>query len=142
MWPSYGVAVRDQRVGGKRAPLISPQRLALPLRRLAIGDVQPGARYRDLDRSERAGQRPRPAAVAVARNADFSFIARLLASLVPRAGQDCIELAMDQFFDEPARAGAHLGLDRIKPVVEKINSPPDPWLRRIRNAYPVVSHIH
>ena len=58
----------DQRVGGKRTPLVSPQRLALPLRRLAVGSVQPGARHGDLDRAERAGQRPRPAPVAVAGN--------------------------------------------------------------------------
>jgi hypothetical protein len=35
-------------------------------------------------------------------------------------------------FDEPTRPSAHLDLDRIKPVVEKINSHLDCRLRRIR----------
>ena len=55
------VGAGDQRVGGERAALIGPQRLALPLRRLAIGGVQPGARHRDLGLAEGARQRARPA---------------------------------------------------------------------------------
>src|SRR5205814_210698 len=47
----------DQRVGNKRAPLIGPQRLALPLRRPAIGSVQPGARHLDLHLAEASQQR-------------------------------------------------------------------------------------
>ncbi len=43
-----------------------PRAIPLPLS-AALLDRQPGARHRDFDRSERAGQRPRPAAVAVAR---------------------------------------------------------------------------
>jgi hypothetical protein len=46
------VGARDQRIGNKRAPLIGPQRLALPLRRLAISSVQPGARHLDLHPAE------------------------------------------------------------------------------------------
>ena len=126
------IAARDQRVGGQRAPLVGPQRLALPLRRLAVGGVQPGARHRDLDRAERARQRPRPAAVAVARNARTFFIAGHLASPVTRACQHSVKLAADQLFDELTRPSAHLGLDRIKPVVEKINSHLGCRLRRIR----------
>jgi hypothetical protein len=34
------IAARNQRVGGQRAALIGPQRLALPLSRLAVGSVQ------------------------------------------------------------------------------------------------------
>ena len=126
------IAARDQRVGGKRAPLVSPQRLALPLRRLAVGGVQPGARHRDLDRAERAGQRPRPAAVAVAGNVRTCFIAGHLASPVTRPGKHRVELAADQLFDEVTRPSPHRGLDRIKPVVEKINSHLGCRLRRIR----------
>ena len=58
----------------------------------------------------------------MARNVRTSFIAGLLASFVTRARQDRIELAADQIFDELTRPSAHLGLDWIKPAVEKINS--------------------
>src|SRR5258708_10276902 len=104
------IGARDQRVGGQRAALISPQRLALPLRRLALRGVQSGARHRDLDRPEGPGQRPRPAPVAVARNACSSFIAGHLASTVTRAGKHSVELAADHLFDELTRPSAHLGL--------------------------------
>ncbi|MBU6463270.1 MAG: hypothetical protein KGL35_04405 [Bradyrhizobium sp.] len=40
--------IGDQRVGGKRAPLIGPQRLALPFGGLAVGRVEPYAWDRDL----------------------------------------------------------------------------------------------
>jgi hypothetical protein len=42
----------NQRVGDQRTPLVSSQRLALPLRRLAIGSVQPGARHLDFQLAE------------------------------------------------------------------------------------------
>ena len=96
------IAAGDQRVGGQRAALIGPQRLALPFRRLALGGVQSGARHRDLDRPEGPGQRPRPAAMAVARNARIFFIASHRPSPVTRACKCRIELAADQLFDEPA----------------------------------------
>jgi hypothetical protein len=73
--------------------------------------------------------------VAVARNACSSFIAGHLASTVTRAGKHSVELAADHLFDELTRPNAQLGLDgldRIKPVVEKINSHLDCGLRRIR----------
>jgi hypothetical protein len=69
---------------GQRPALVGAQRLALPFRRFALGRGQPGARHRDLDRPECARQRPRAAAVAVARDAGFSFIAGHMASLVTR----------------------------------------------------------
>ncbi|OJH00132.1 hypothetical protein BL313_11685 [Staphylococcus hominis] len=116
------IAARDQRVGGQRAPLIGPQRLALPFRRPALGRGQPGARHRDLDRPERARQRPRPAAVTVTRDAGSCLVAGHLASFVTRPRQGGIKLAADQLFDELARPNPHLALDRVKPVVEKINS--------------------
>jgi hypothetical protein len=113
---------RDQRVGGQRAALISPQRLALLLRRLALRGVQSGMRHRDLDRPEGPGQQPRPAPVAVASNACPSLIAGHLALTVTRAGKHSVKLAADHLFDELTRPSARLALDRIKPVVEKINS--------------------
>jgi len=116
------VGARDRRIGCQRAALIGPQRLALPFRRRALHGVQSRARHRDLDRPERPGQRPLPAAVAVARHGRSAFIGGLLASLITRPRQRIVELAADQLFDELARLGANLGLDRIKPVVEKINS--------------------
>src|SRR5271155_2470724 len=42
----------DQRVGSPGAALIIPQYPALPFRRLAAGNVQPGARHRDIGLSE------------------------------------------------------------------------------------------
>src|SRR6202051_3441126 len=96
--------------------------MALPFRRVALGGVQPGARHLDLDRPDRAAQRTRPTALAVARNTRSSFTAGHLASPVTRACQHCVELAADQLFDELTRASAHLGLDRIKPIVEKLGN--------------------
>jgi len=86
----------------------------------------------DLERPEGPGQRPPPAPVAVARNACSFFIAGLLASTVTRAGKHSVELAADHLFDELTRPSAHLGLDWIKPVVEKINSHLGCRLQRIR----------
>ncbi len=106
--------------------------MALPFRRLALGRGQPGARHRDLDRPECACQRPRAATVAMARNAGFAFIAGHLASLVTRSRQHGVKLAADQFFDELTRPSPYLGLDRVKPVVEKSRSCLCCWLRRIR----------
>src|SRR5579883_464376 len=105
---------------GQRATLISPQCLALPFRRLARGRVQPGARHRDLDRPERPCQRARPTAVAVARDARTFFIAGHRDSPVTRACQHGVELATDQLLDELACRRPYLGLDPVKPVVEKI----------------------
>jgi hypothetical protein len=119
---------RDQRVGGKRAPLIGPRRLALPFRRPALGRGQPGARHRNLDRPKRAGQRPRAAAMAVARNAGSCFNTGHLASSVTRPCQRSIELVAEQLFDELTRPNPYLGLDRIKPIVKKINSLLGRWL--------------
>jgi hypothetical protein len=70
--------------------------------------------------------------MAVARNARSFFIAGHLASPVTRACQHSVELAADQLFDELTRPSPHLGLDRIKPVVKKINSHLGCRLRRIR----------
>jgi hypothetical protein len=86
----------------------------------------------DFDRPERACQRPRPAAVTVALNLGSCFIASHLAASVTRPCQRSVELAADQLFDELTRSSPHLGLDRIEPVVEKINSHFGRWLQRIR----------
>jgi hypothetical protein len=126
------IGARNRRISSQRAALIGAQRLALPFRRLALGGLQSRARHRDLDRPERPGQRPRPAAVAVARRGCSAFIGSLLASLITRPRQRIVELAADQLFDELARPDANLGLDRIKPVVEKINNHLGCRLRRIR----------
>src|SRR5260370_13190116 len=91
--------------------------MALPFRRLALGRARPGARHRDLDRPECPCQRPRAAAVTVARDAGFSFIAGHLASLVTRSRQHGVKLAADQFFDELTRSSPYLRLDLIEPVV-------------------------
>jgi hypothetical protein len=70
--------------------------------------------------------------VAVARNARSLVTAGHLTSPVTRARQHGVELAADQLFAELTRPSPHLGLDRIKPVVEKINSHLGRRLRRIR----------
>src|SRR5438309_837698 len=116
------VGACDQRIGRQRAPLIGPQRLALPFARLALGSVQPRPWYRDLDRPKRAGQRPPPAAVAMSGHASSFFFAGRLASPITRAGQYRVELAMDQFFDELPSPITHRRLDRIEPIVEKLGS--------------------
>jgi hypothetical protein len=52
------VGAGDQRVGGQRTALISPQGRTLPLARLAVGALQPRPRNIDLDRTG-AGPRVR-----------------------------------------------------------------------------------
>jgi len=99
---------------------------------VVLPSVQPGARHVNLDRAERAGQRPRTAAVAVAGKDRTFFIASNLASPVTRAGKHSVELAADHLFDELTRPSAHLALDRIKPVVKKTNSHLGCRLPRIR----------
>jgi hypothetical protein len=59
----------------------------------------------------------------------------MASSPVTRAGKHSVELAADHLFDELTRPSAHLALNRIKPVVKKINShlgcrPPRIRLRR------------
>jgi hypothetical protein len=103
-----------------------------PFRRLAVRAIEPSAWHRDLDRPERASQRTRPAAMAGARDARSSFTAGHLASPVTRACQYSVELAADQLFDEPTCPRPYLGLDRVKPVVEKINSHLGRRLQRLR----------
>ena len=113
------VGARDQRVGNKRAPLIGPQRLALPLRRLAIRSVQPGARHLDLHPAEASHQRPRSMAMAVTGDADrlLRFAARRLRmASVARPRQRHVELALDHGMDELANPIAQATFDRIKPV--------------------------
>jgi hypothetical protein len=51
----------------------------------------------------------------------IGVIAALRPPSVARARQGRLELAADQLFDEPADAPADLGLNRINPVVEKMN---------------------
>src|ERR1700746_1909035 len=63
------IATRDQRIGLLGSPLVSPQRLALPLDCLAVRRVEPGTRHRDVDPTKSPCQRPRAMAVPVARNA-------------------------------------------------------------------------
>ena len=69
------IGAGNQRIGGLRAPLVSPQRLALPLRRLAVRGVEPGARHRDLDRAKGAQSATAIGAVPVAGNDRTCFIA-------------------------------------------------------------------
>jgi hypothetical protein len=70
--------------------------------------------------------------MTVARDAGSCFIAGHLASFVTRPCQRGIELAAKQLFDELTRPSPHLGLDRVEPIVKKINSRFGRWLQRIR----------
>jgi ribosomal protein L22 len=70
--------------------------------------------------------------VAVARNAGSSFIAGHLALPVTRSCQRSIEFAAKQLFDKLTRSSPHLGLNRVEPIVEKINSHLGRSLQRIR----------
>lgn len=53
------IGAGDQSLGLPRTSLIGPQRFALPLARLAVLALDPGARHGDLGCSGRAGQRAR-----------------------------------------------------------------------------------
>jgi hypothetical protein len=56
--------------------------------------------------------------VATACHTSCRFSTGLPAALAARPGQDGVELATDQFFDELVCPIAHFHLDRIKPIVE------------------------
>ena len=117
------IGARDQRVGGQRAALISPQRMALLHSVVLPSGVFSRARGTAISIGPKVPVSDRVRLpLAVARNAYSSFIAGYLASTVTRASKRSVESASDQLFDKRARPSAHLGLDRIKPVVEKINS--------------------
>lgn len=73
------VADDNQSVGGQRAELIGPHRLALPFRRPALGGVQWGAGHRDFDRPERScSERVRLPWRRPARPAPSSLLAKWL----------------------------------------------------------------
>jgi putative transposase len=92
------IGARDQCIGGQRAPLISPQRLALPLSRFAVQGVQSRARHRELHPAKAPHEGPRPVAVAVAAGA--GALATAVRSVqtpaaVTRPRQQNVELAWD-----------------------------------------------
>ena len=59
-------------------------------------------------------------------------IGRLRGSLVARSLQRLIQLALDHGLDKAAHAFAHLRLDRVEPIVEKIHRRSGDRLRGIR----------
>jgi hypothetical protein len=58
----------------------------------------------------------------MARKPSSCFIAGHLASSVTRPCQRSVELAAKQLFDKLTRSSPHVGLDRVEPIVKKINS--------------------
>jgi len=58
----------------------------------------------------------------MARHTGAAFTLGRLAPPVTRALQHHVELPADQFLDELPSPIAHLGLNRIKPIVEKLGS--------------------
>jgi hypothetical protein len=125
------VGAGNQRIGGERATLIGPQRLAVPFGGPAIGSLQPGARYGDLGFAKAAGQRARAAAVTMANNTCRTGVF-LLCPPIASASQRRIQLTADERLDELANPFAHTALDRIKPVVEKVGGGVGCRLERIR----------
>ena len=94
----------DQRVGGQRAPLVGPQRLALPLPGRAIGGVEASARHGDLGRTECPRQGTRAAAVPVPGCAGIASSPHSGAG-VAWAGQNSVELGPDHPLDETREPG-------------------------------------
>ena len=111
----------DQRVGGLRAALVGPERLALPLDRPAVPGRDPGARHGHLGRPEGAGQGARPAAVPVADDLGRHVIAALARrpSRIARPGERRIQLARDHRLDEIANPIPQGRFDRVEPVVKE-----------------------
>jgi hypothetical protein len=58
----------NQRIGLLGAPLVSPQRRALPFRGLALRGVEPSPRHRDLHSAKGPQKRARSVTVPVARD--------------------------------------------------------------------------
>ena len=114
------IGTRDQSFGLFRAPLVGPQRFALPLVRLAVLALDTGARHGDLGFSERARQRARtmtvPGADAWRGVSDTS--GRLPPSIAG-ARQSCVQLLLHDRLDDAAHSLANCILDRIEPIVEK-----------------------
>ena len=97
------IAAGDQRVGRHRTALIGPQRLAFPLRCLAVRRIQPGARHLDLQLAECSQQRPRPVAVTMAGHAHHSLrsVGRSLGPTgIARAIEHLVELAFEHRLQE------------------------------------------
>jgi hypothetical protein len=120
------------RVGGQRATLIGPKRLALPFPRLAVGGVQASTRHGDLGLAEGPRQRAYPAPMPMARNTrrNIAAIRSRRAPAIARARQNRIKFAANHLFDQPANPVADPGFDRIKPIVEKMGVT---FGRRLRN---------
>ena len=115
----------DQRIGGVRAALIGPQRLALPLGRLAVPADDPGTRDGDLGRPECAGQRARPMAVPMAGDGAAALSAAAgLPAPIARPRQRCLQFVFDHRLDEVAHPSRRAVFDRIKPTVEKLLTRP------------------
>src|ERR1700680_2798892 len=128
------IRARDQRVGSQRAALIFPQRLALPLRRLAVGSVQPGAWHRDLGLPERAGQRAYPAPMPMAGNSrgHAAILRRPRSPAIAWARQNGVKLTANHLLDQFANAVTYPGLDGIKPIVEKMRITLGRRMRKLR----------
>src|SRR5438552_14167492 len=62
------IGAGNQRIGLLVAPLVSPQRLALPFRGLALRGVEPRPRHCDLHPAKGPQKRPRSVTVSVARD--------------------------------------------------------------------------
>jgi hypothetical protein len=84
--------------------------------------LQPRARHRDVRLAESTRQRPRAAAVPVARDASRNLVVGSVRVLPPvaRLRQHLVELAANHLFDEATNPFAQLLFDRIKPILEKM----------------------
>ena len=114
----------NQPIGPPGSPLVSPQRPALPLARLALRGVVTGARPGDLHPTESPDQRARSVATPVAGDIASpigTLLLRLRPAAIARTADRRLELGLDHRLDELAHTVAQTGLDRVKPHVEKIN---------------------
>src|SRR3954452_22428756 len=109
-------------IGSARQALVGRERGVAPLLGPAVWRGKPGPRHANRHGAERAHQGPLPMAVAMARHRGArrfgaGLCLRGPASRVTLAAKRRLQLGFEQFLDEGADAGAHPGLQRIKPVL-------------------------
>src|ERR1700730_15129927 len=115
------IGAGNQRIGLLGAPLVSPQRRALPFRGLALRGVEPRPRPRELPPAKGPQQRARSVTVPVAGDTAGAIVLgiRLGPASIARPCEHRLELTLDHRLDELAHPVAQTGLDRIKPLIEK-----------------------
>src|SRR5829696_1211390 len=91
--------------------------------------MQAGPRHGDLGCAEGAGERARPAAMAIAPHADGRLLARRTA--ITGAAEGGRQFRLDEGFDPVAHALTHARLDRVDPGVGKPGFRLTGWMHRM-----------